>query len=225
MRRLQYLFILFCLFVSGLSFAQTKLPNEAEKLLPILKQEINRNWNTIPIRQMPAGLIEQESLWKSKAVLKTDREYGCGLGQFTKTYKADGSIRFDTLSDMKRLDSTLSNWTWEDCFNVQLQMRAVILKLKVDNRSCVTTMANTNEAMACTAAKYNGGAGSIVNRVRTCRLTPGCDPTIWFNNLQTQCPMSNVKQKGYGESFCQINSKYPGRVFTRMEKYKKIMND
>lgn len=200
-----------------------KLPGQASVLLPILKQEIDRNWKAIPIREVPAGLIEQESGWKPGAVLKTKREYGCGLGQFTITYKEDGSVRFDTISDMKPLDASLKSWTWKDCANVQMQLRAVVLKMRTDAKNCMVTMANTQEAMACTAAKYNGGGGSIVKRVRLCRLEPGCNPSVWFDNLQNQCGMSKKKVEGYGESFCDINSKYPGRVFTRMTKYKDFL--
>lgn len=222
-----WLFVLFALLFGCTSSWSAepglKLPGQAPQLLPILKQEIQRNWKSIPIPEAPAGLIEQESGWKPSAVLKTKREFGCGLGQFTMTYKADGSVRFDTISDMKKLDKTLNTWTWADCANVQLQLRAVVIKMRTDSRTCLTGMANEREAMGCTAAKYNGGPGSIVNRVRLCRLQAGCNPALWFDNLQKQCPMSNKKVEGYGESFCDINSKYPGRVFARMVKYKDMM--
>lgn len=222
-------FLLFTMSIVIAAHAQTarvsKLPGEAQLYLPMLKEEIDKAWPDIPIREFHAGLIDQESGWKTKAVLKTDREYGCGLGQMTMTYKADGSVRFDTISDMKKVDKELAGWNWRDCANVHYQLRAIVVKTKMDAKTCFSSMANFEEAMACTAAKYNGGGGSITTRVRLCRVDGDCDPTKWFDNLQNQCGMSKVKAKGYGESFCEINSKYPGRIWARMPKFKGLLDD
>jgi hypothetical protein len=202
------------------AYAQQKLPGDSERLLPVLSNEITRFWNDIPIREFPAGVVDQESNWKLKATLKTSRELGCGLAQFTKAYNADGSVRFDALEETKRLDPSLANWGWQDCYSSQFQLRGLVLKLKSNDRDCKTMMEDTVDRLACDAAKYNGGAGSIAKRIRTCRATLGCKPKVWHNNLELQCPQSKAKVAGYGESFCDINSKYPNRVFTRMVKFK-----
>lgn len=207
------------------SIAQSlKPPTVSLPLLPILSTEINTYWPTIPYREFPAGIIDQESNWKVNAHLRTSREHGCGYGQFTIAYNKDGSVRFDALTETKALDKSLANWNWLDCTNAVYQLRAVVLKLKSQQRSCDVIMSNSFGALKCNAAKYNGGAGSIDKRVRLCRATPGCDPTKWDNNLETQCPQAKIKVHGYGESFCEINSKYPGRVFDRARKFKGYVN-
>lgn len=203
--------------------APQKLPNAAEQLLPVLAKEIDTFWPQLFIREFPAGLIEQESNWKVGAALKTKREFGCGLGQFTVAYNADGSVRFNALEETRALHPTLRGWTMADCYNAQFQLRAVVLKLQQNERSCIPLMANKAESLNCAAAKYNGGSGSITRRVRACRMTKDCDPRIW-QNLAQFCPQSKQKAEGYGESFCEINSKYPGRVTTRMVKYQGKVN-
>lgn len=214
-------FFLLWLFHLNLAFGQ-RLPGDAAQLLPALDNEISTYWPTLTPRAFPAMVIDQESGWKSKATLRTAREFGCGLGQTTITYNADGSTRFDTLTDTKRLSSALKGWDWKDCYNVQYQLRAVVLKLKVNERNCLPIMAGNRNVKACGAGAYNGGFGSVTKRIRSCRMTRGCIPDEWFNNLEKQCPQANVKVAGYGESFCEINSRYPGRVEARQYKFKSI---
>lgn len=196
------------------------LPNDAAIYLPVLSAEIDRFWPDLEPREFIPALAEQESLGRIDAELKTSREYGCGIGQFTKTYNADGSIRFDSLSDTRRLDKSLAGWTWEDCANVIFQARGIVIKSKTSNRNCSALMAGNYEVKACDAAQHNGGAGSVAKRIRLCRMKPGCNPRRWFGNLEFQVVQSTKRVAGYGESFDQTNSRYPGRVFARMPKYK-----
>ncbi len=195
------------------------IPNDGEKLLPLVRSEIDRNWSDLSPREFIPALIEQESLFKVGAKLQTAHEFGCGLGQFTKAYNADGTIRFDALTEAKLLDRSLEGWTWRDCFNVTYQLRATVLKLRSNDRACSTYMLDPLNSKLCAAATYNGGARSATKRVRACRLKAGCDPRVWAGNLELQCPQSRKKVAGYGEDFCTINSKYPKRVFDRMSKY------
>ena len=195
------------------------LPGEAERLLPQLRSEIDKFWPGLSIRAFPAAVIEQESRWKVRAELKTQREHGVGLGQFTQAFTADGATRFDALTETKRLDPSLKDWSWQDPYNVQYQLRGVVLKLALNNRGCAPLMYDDKNALACSAAQYNGGSGSTSKRIRLCRITSGCDAGKWFDNLEHQCPQSRTKVAGYGEDFCTINSRYPGRVFDRIKKY------
>jgi len=195
------------------------LPGDAGRLLPQLSAEIDRFWPDITPRAFVPAVIEQESGWKVGARLKTSREFGCGLGQFTAAYDAAGGIRFDALSETKRLDPSLAGWDWRDCYAAQYQMRAVVLKLKASDRGCEALMQGNNEVKACDAAQYNGGAGSVAKRIRLCRIAPGCNSGKWFGHLEYQVAQSTRRVQGYGESFSEINSKYPGRVFARMPKY------
>ena len=201
-----------------------KLPGQSAQLLPVLKTEIETFWPTLAPREFIAGVIDQESNWKAAAALRTDREWGCGLGQFTVAYKADGSVRFDALTETKRLDKSLRDWDWKDCGNVQFQLRATVLKLKVNNRNCSILMVGGREINACNGSQYNGGAGNTAKRIRLCRMDKNCDPTLWYGHLEKQCGQSNVKAHGYGESFCQINSKYPARVEARMVKFQGLLD-
>lgn len=200
-----------------------KLPGKAALLLPQLKEQIDMVWPDLPIRPFPAGIISQESNWNPMAKLKTSREFGCGLGQHTIAYNANGTVRFDAIAEMRAIDPSLRGWKVTNCYDIPYQLRATVLKLRINDRDCEATMDNPTESMKCSAAKYNGGAGSVAKRIRQCRATPGCDAGVWEDNLSRMCPQSNVKAAGYGESFCEINSRYPGRVFKRMEPFKGLL--
>lgn len=207
--------VMFCLGV----VQAAPLPGVSAQYLPVLGKAIDTHWPTIPNRTFPAGIIDQESNWKQYAQLKTSRERGCGLGQFTIAYDKNGKMRFDSLGEIVQNNSSLRGWNWSDCYNATYQLNAVVLKLHSSDRDCSIVMDKVIDRMACNAAKYNGGAGSIAKRIRSCRLVKDCNPKIWFDNLEKQCPQGKTKVAGYGESFCDINSKYPKRVFTRMVKF------
>jgi hypothetical protein len=203
--------------------AAAKLPGDAAQLIPVLRSEIATHWPDVAPRTWIPAVIEQESLWRIRAQLKTDRELGCGLGQFTKAFNADGTVRFDALTETKRLDPSLAGWDWRDCANAQYQLRGVVLKLKVNERQCAPLMATNRDVKACNGGMYNGGGGSVTKRIRACQVQAGCNPRVWFGHLDQQCPQSKVKHAGYGESFCDINSKYPLRVEARQAKYEEVM--
>ena len=180
-------------------------------------------WPDLSPRSFIPALIEQESLWKVGAKLQTKREFGCGLAQFTKAYNANGTVRFDALAETRRLDASLANWNWRNCYAAQYQLRAVVLKLKTNERHCASLMDGNHQIKACDAAMFNGGAGSISKRIRLCSLEDGCDIRQWFGHLERRCPQARTKVAGYGEDFCTINSRYPGRVFDRMRKYEGML--
>lgn len=217
-----FVIALVLLLASAFSYGQVKpvkLPGSAATLLPMLNTEINTYWSHLQPRAFPAGVIDQESNWKPTARLKTSRELGCGLAQFTIAYNSDGSVRFDALTETKALDPSLQGWNWRDCGEIKFQMRGMLLKLKVNDRGCSTLMDGNINIKACASSRYNGGSGNTAGRIRLCRMNASCNPRAWFDNLEMQCPQSKVKVHGYGESFCEINSKYPRRVFTRMNKF------
>ncbi|BBB61183.1 hypothetical protein UNDKW_2910 [Undibacterium sp. KW1] len=195
------------------------MPGDAEKLLPSLKVEIDQYWPDLAPRAFLPALIEQESLWKIGATLKTSRELGCGLGQFTRAINADGSTRFDALAETRLLHPSLAGWSWKDCYAVKYQLRAVVIKTHLSDERCSVLLDGPDDVKACAAAIHNGGPGSISKRIKLCDVTPGCDSRKWFSHLERQCPQSRVKVQGYGEDFCTINSRYPSRVFARMPKY------
>jgi hypothetical protein len=204
--------------------APTKpLPGDAAMLLPMLKIEMQKYWPAVTPRAWIPALIEQESLWRVNAKLKTAREHGCGLGQFTIAYRADGSARFDALAETRALDASLAGWSWRDCANAEMQLRAVVLKLKTLDRQCEPLMAGNRNTKACAGASYNGGFGSVTKRIRACAAAANCNPGVWAANLDQHCPQARVRVAGYGESFCDINSKYPAKIEARMPKYTAVM--
>lgn len=225
MRRLSWfervIITLLLFFDMSYAVAQTglKLPGDSAQLIPVLDQEIDTYWYELGSRTWLYAIPDQEANWKLKATLKTSRELGCGLGQFTIAYNANGTVRFDALAETRRLDPSLRDWNWQDCYNAQFQLRGLTLKMKVNNRSCSIVMADLRNTLACNGAAYNGGYGSVTKRIRLCSMDPKCDPMVWFGNLETKCAQSNVKAEGYGESFCQINAKYPSRVEARQIKF------
>jgi hypothetical protein len=196
-----------------------RLSGDAAQLLPQLSSEIAAFWPDLAPRAYVAAVIEQESGWKIDATLQTSRELGVGLGQFTRAYAADGTIRFDALEETRRLDPSLAGWSWRDPFQTTYQLRGTVLKLRANDRNCRPLMAAGREALACGAAQYNGGAGSVARRIRLCRVAHGCNARLWFGNLERQNAQSTRRRAGYGESFADINSRYPARVMARMPKY------
>lgn len=221
-----WLWVLLCVCqaLASLAVAAPKLPNQAPQYLPILIEELNTYHPKVQIAQFYPGLVEQESLWKLNATLKTSREWGCGFGQFTVAYNANGTVRFDALAETKRLHKSLSGWNWADCANARYQLRAVVLKGKQHERFCEVYMDTPEDVKKCMGSSYNGGEGGFTKRIRMCRAKADCNPRLWDANLEKQCAASNTKVHGYGESFCEINSRYPGRVFKRMEKYQPYMS-
>lgn len=202
-----------------------KLPGDSARLLPLLRGEIQTHWPKLQKREFVAGVIDQESNWKVGAKLKTSREFGCGLSQHTIAYNADGTVRFDALAETRRLHPSLAGWNWEDCYNETYQLRAVTIKLSMHAKQCDIIMGDSDGVLKCAGAIYNGGAGGFSKRVTLCRSDPDCNPRVWEDNLEDQCPQSKQKVHGYGESFCEINSKYPGRVFARMPKFNGTLAD
>jgi hypothetical protein len=210
------------LLVMGSVAHAQKLPGDSAQLLPILDQEIATYWPTLVHRPWLAAIPDQEANWKLKATLKTHRELGCGLGQFTIAYDAKGNVRFDALEETRRLSPALKGWSWDDCYNAQYQLRGLVLKMKVNDRNCSAVMKGQRNIKACNGASYNGGFGSVTKRIRLCRMDSKCTPNEWYGHLNTKCAQSNVKVAGYGESFCMINANYPARVEARQHKFRKI---
>jgi len=220
---MKYFITLLLSLVCAASIAATppkkKIQSDEAIVIPILQQELATYWPNIPRREFPAGIISQESNFRINAMLRTDRETGCGLVQWTKTYKKDGTIRFDSLTEAKRLDPSLKNWSWDNCTNATYQLRAFVISIKRQHPGCSAIMDGVDNTLKCVATSHNAGFGSVATRIRFCRMYQNCNPRVWDNNLEAQCPQSKVVAKGYGESFCVISSRYPGRVFERMKRY------
>lgn len=194
------------LAIASQAMAADQLPPNAVKYLPVLKSEIKRGWPELKLRSALAAQVEQETCislksakcWNPNTELKTDREYGFGLGQLTKTAK------FDAWKEVKSLDSGLASWKWEDRYDPQLQLRAVVAK----DRFNVRQFKAAPDAFAFGIAAYNGGVGGALNDIAMCRGTRGCNPGLWFGNVEYTSHKSRTKWKGYGASAFEINRGY-----------------
>jgi hypothetical protein len=138
--------------------------------------------------------------------LKSQREEGAGLFQITRAYRADGSLRFDALAELRaKYRSELYQLNWYNIYSrPDLQMRAGILKLKENYEIFKPYAANTLEALAFADAAYNGGIAGVNKERRACVLTKGCDPSKWFGHTEKLCLKSKVALYG-NRSACDIN--------------------
>lgn len=211
------------LVVAGYSLA-TPLPPNAIPLLPVLKKEILQHWPGLNPRSTLGALVEQESCvslkskrcWSPRAELKTDREYGFGLGQITITK------RFNVWEETKRMDPSLRDWQWDDRYRADYQLRGIVIK----NRNTYAQMSKLTprriDRLSFTFSAYNGGAGGLIKDRTLCSKTKGCDPTRWSGHVELTSFKSRTVVKGYGKSFYTINREYVKNIMSllpRRQKY------
>lgn len=202
----------------------SELPPGAIKHLPVLQDEISARWSSIPMRSVLGAQVEQESGWRERATLKTEREEGVGLGQFTRAYRADGSMRFDAMSDIIAQDRSLAGWSWADRYNPRMQLRAVVVKNRNTFAHIRRLVPDDANAMAMMDAAYNCGEGCVYARRRLCAKIAGCDPGRWFGHAELYSAQSKVKWKGYGQSAHDITNTHVRNVMVvRRPKYIRAM--
>jgi hypothetical protein len=159
--------------------------------------------------------------WNSKSRLRSQREEGAGLGQITRAFKADGSVRFDALTELKQKHPlALSELTWYNVYNrPELQIRAVVLKMQDNYTYYHKYSVESREAYAFADAGYNGGLGGVDSERRACKLSSWCDPDKWFDNVEKLCLKSKAALYG-NRSACDINRHHVKDVLlTRSSKY------
>lgn len=201
-----------------------QVPENAKIYAPLLREELIQKWPKITPRAYFAGQVEQETCislkskrcWSPTVELKTDREYGFGFGQLTVTKK------FNAFNDVKKLDKSLSSWKWENRFDPAFQLKALVLMDKDIYRKLPIAI---EDKLPFMFASYNGGLGGILNDRRLCQSTVGCNPNLWFENVEKTSFKSKVKPLQYGKSFFEINREYPKNIlFVRSKKYSSIMD-
>ena len=187
-----------------------------------------------PKRHLVASLIEHESCiglkhskcWNPKSRLKSSREEGAGFFQITRAYKADGSIRFDALEELRtKYRKELYELNWHNIYSrPDLQIRAGILKSKENYLEFKPYAADTEEALAFADAAYNGGIGGVNKERRACVITKGCNPKKWFGHTELLCLKSRVALYG-NRSACDINRHHVHDVLLiRSSKYAPYFN-
>lgn len=208
---------------------KTFIPERAKLLLPTLKIEVE---HIMPDAEFPwyfGALIEHESClslkhsrcWSPTSQLLTSKEQGLGLGQLTRTWNPDGSIRFDTLADMRREYRTeLKDLSWDTLKDhPELQMRTMILMVRKD----LKFFADAPEPMEqyrFADSSYNGGRNSVRKARTKCSLTNGCNPDVWDDNVELHLDKSRKPLYGTRSPY-DINTHHVHDVtHTRMPKYK-----
>lgn len=187
----------------ALTKSELTMLNKAKPYFPQIDTALAQAWPDMPLPSYIPAQIEQESLWNPRAELKTSREYGFGFGQFTITSK------FNAFNEVRAMDPRLKNWAYEDRFNPAMQILAVVVKNRQNFKACRPLMRDDWNRMACTAASYNGGYGGFVSDRRLCSNTKGCDPFVWWGNVENTSLKSRTKWNGYGKSAYEINREYP----------------
>jgi hypothetical protein len=210
---------LMSLFGAG---AHAQVPANAHKYLPMLSEEIDTHWPNAPSRAYFGGLIEHESCitlthrrcWNPRSELKTSREQGVGFGQITRAYRADGSLRFDALAEMRDRHPSLRGWSWSNVHSrPDFQLRAVVLKVRTDYQALPKTIGPMNR-LAFADAAYNGGFAGMQRERRACGMAADCNPRLWFGNVERYCLKSRAPLYG-GRSSCDINRHHVKDVLHR----------
>lgn len=206
------------------------IPALAKVYLPLLVAAQCAVWPQAPTPHFLAGLIEQETCitlrhskcWNPTAELKTSREYGFGLGQTTIAYNADGSLRFDKQSELRRAHASLRDWTFERRFEPQFQLTAIVeMTLGIWRRT--TPAASTADHWAFVLSGYNGGESHVRQDRLLCRNTSGCNPDRWFGNVEKHSVKSRKPWQGYGRSPYAINREHVSNVINvRSAKYEQF---
>lgn len=207
------------------------LPANALIYAPLLKVEQVRYWPTHTHPELLASLAEQESCvylkspkcWSPSARLNTSKEEGAGIPQITRAYRADGTVRFDSLAQMRKTYPDLHEWSWENVYQrPDLQLRALVLLVKENYNRFPTTAGLARFAFA--DAGYNGGPAGVQNERRACGLLEGCNPQEWFNHVERHCLKSRAALYGQ-RSACDINREHVRNVLlVRSAKYRQIMS-
>lgn len=170
--------------------------------------------------------LKHSKCWNPRSRLRTQREEGAGLGQLTRAFRANGSLRFDALEELKKKHKLdLRELTWDNIYTrPDLQIRAIVLKMRDNYSYYLKYSSSVEEAYAFADASYNGGIGGLDNERRACKLASWCDHTKWYGNVEKLCLKSKVALYG-NRSACDINRHHVTDVLrTRAPKYRILLN-
>jgi len=226
----KFLILLFTL-MSTFAYANTNfVPPKAFEFKETIRMELDRHFPNIPEYNFVPALIEHESCitlrhrrcWTPQARLKSAREEGAGLGQITRAFRPDGSIRFDSLAAMRNKHrEALREASWDTIYQrPDIQIRMIVLMLR-DNFNALRAVEDPMNRLIMTNAAYNGGLNGVIRERRACGLAANCNPDIWFGHVERHCLKSRTPIYGT-RSACQINRHHSTSVFNiRLPKYMK----
>ena len=210
-----------------MSAAFAVLPALAAVHLPMLVDAQVRHWPRAPTPWVMAAQVEKETCitlkharcWSPRAELKTARENGIGLGQITRAYNADGSIRFDKQAELREQHAALRDWTWERRYEPERQTLALVLMNRSEFARFTSLAATQVDVWSMTLAAYNGGTGAVLKDRLLCQRAPSCDPRRWAGHVELHSTKSRKPWNGYGQSAYDINRGYVRRVLQRAPVY------
>lgn len=216
----------------GKSVNAQELPHpRALALAPVLKTEAERWWPELDRPWYVPALISHESCisythsrcWAPTSELRSQREQGLGLGQLTRAWRPDGSLRFDTLAELRSQHPALRELSWSTLAQrPDLQIRALVIQSR-GNWLALREVDDLVQRLAMTDAAYNGGLGGVQRERRACQLAPGCNPQRWFGHVERHCLKSRQPLYG-GRSACDINRHHVSDVvLVRMPRYREMM--
>ena len=207
---------------------KTYIPEKAKLYIPLFKQEQEKYFSDCPAPWYFGGLAEQESCislthkkcFDPTSELLTSREQGVGFGQTTRAFKVDGSIRFDALSDIRKQHmGELKELSWNNIkTRPDLQARTMVLMIR-DTYKLFYSVKDPLERLKFVDPAYNGGPRDTLKERTACGLKAGCNPQLWFDNVEKVCLKSRKPLYGNRDA-CMINREHPSNVFKlRMNKY------
>lgn len=193
--------------------------------------EHQAQWPDHPRPAALPALAEHESCihlrharcWNAAARLKSQREEGAGIGQITRAWNPDGTLRFDALAELRARHPALRELSWANVYQrPDLQIRALVLKVRGDFQA-LRTIEDPHQRLAFADAAYNGGLGGVQRDRRMCQVTPACDPQRWFGHVEGTCTKSRAPLYA-GRSACDINRHHVHDVLhVRAPKYQAWM--
>lgn len=216
--------------------AKTYIHPRAINLMPTIKKEVSVHHPNLTIPWYYPGLMEHESCihlkhsrcWNSEARLKNEREEGIGVAQLSRAWDKNGRLRFDNLQEYRRkYPKELWELDWSTFRNrVDLQVRVAVLMVRDLEKNFYSVESET-ERMKMVDSAYNGGASHVKRAREACQLSRGCNPHIWYRNVENHIPKSRAPDSRYGgRSMYAINTGHVKDVFeTRMPKFKTYFED
>lgn len=139
------------------------------------------------------------------------------MGQVTRAWRADGSLRFDALDGLRQqYGDAMGELSWSNVYTrPDLQLRGIVLM----SRDAARLFRAAPAMLEFGDAGYNGGVGGVQKERRACALTEGCDAGKWFGHVERHCLKSRQPLYG-GRNACDINREHVHSVFkVRAAKY------
>lgn len=229
-----YSFFVYCSVITSPYAAvddRTYIPPQAFQYFPVIKHQQQTYFPEHPLPVYFPALIEHESCisllhkrcWNPTSQLKTQREEGAGLGQLTRTYNKDGSIRFDLVKELKdQYRTELKELQWSTIYQrPDLQIRSMIL-LSRNNYRTLTSITDPIERVYFSDLAYNAGLGRVYKDRRLCSLQSRCNPQKWFGQVEKTCTASQKALYG-NRSPCDISRHHVEDVIHQnLPKYRSV---